>query len=97
MLWHISAALIYIMNASEEMLEAMGYNRHFAMTKMTLERHFGACELLLPTDTLQYNDYDKYESERFDKKAKAKRHAEVFPEDCKRAFELGVRMATGQI
>jgi hypothetical protein len=52
--------------------------------------------LLLSTDTLQYNDYDRYESERFDKEAKAKRHAEVFPEDCKRAFELGVRMAIGR-
>jgi hypothetical protein len=85
------------MNISEEMLEVMGYNRHFGMTKMMLERHFGACELLLSTDTLQYSDYDKYESELFDKEVKAKRHAEVFPKDCKRAFELGVRMATGQI
>ena len=93
---HISTALIYTMNASEEMLEVMGYKHHFALTKVTLERHFGACELLLSTDTLQFSDYDKYESERFDKEAKAKRHAEVFPEDCKRAFELGVRMAIGQ-
>jgi multimeric flavodoxin WrbA len=91
----IRTALIYTMNVGEEMLEVMGYNRHFALTKMILERHLGACELLVSTDTLQYSDYDKYESERFDKEAKAKRHAEVFPEDCKRAFELGVRMATG--
>jgi multimeric flavodoxin WrbA len=91
----IRTALIYTMNVSAEMLEVMGYNRHFGMTKMMLERHFGECELLLSTDTLQYSDYDKYESEKFDKAAKAKRHAEVFPEDCNRAFELGVRMATG--
>jgi multimeric flavodoxin WrbA len=91
----IRTALIYTMNVGDEMLEVMGYNRHFALTKMILERHLGACELLVSTDTLQYSDYDKYESERFDKEAKAKRHAEVFPEDCKRAFELGVRMATG--
>ena len=93
----ISTAVIYTMNVGEEMLEVMGFRRHFALTKMILERHFGACELLLSTDTLQFSDYDKYESERFDKEAKAKRHADVFPEDCKRAFELGVRMATGQI
>jgi multimeric flavodoxin WrbA len=91
----IRTALIYTMNVGEEMLEVMGYNRHFALTKMILERHLGACELLVSTDTLQYSDYDKYESERFDKEAKAKRQAEIFPEDCKRAFELGVRMATG--
>jgi Multimeric flavodoxin WrbA len=90
----ISTALIYTMNSSEEILEVMGYSRHFGMTKMMLERHFGTCELLLSTNTLQYRDYDKYESEIFDKEAKIKRHAEVFPEDCKRAFELGVHMAS---
>jgi hypothetical protein len=56
--------------------------------------NIGECELLLSTDTLQYSDYDKYESEMWDKEAKLKRHAEVFPEDCKRAFELGVSMAS---
>lgn len=93
----ISTALIYTMNVSEDMLAAMGYDRHFALTRMILERHFGACEMLLSTDTLQYGDYTKYESEKFDREAKAKRHAGVFPQDCKRAFELGVRMATGEI
>jgi len=89
----IKTALIYTMNVSENMIEAMGYNRHFELTRSTFERHFGACELLLSTDTLQFSNYDKYESERFDKEAKAKRNAEVFPLDCKRAFELGVRLA----
>jgi len=89
----IKTALIYTMNVSENMIEAMGYNRHFELTRTTFERHFGACELLLSTDTLQFSNYDKYESERFDKEAKAKRNAEVFPLDCKRAFELGVRLA----
>ena len=60
-----------------------------------LEMHFnGSCELLLSTDTLQYSDYDKYESEMFDKEAKARRHAEVFPRDCERAFEMGIRMGS---
>jgi multimeric flavodoxin WrbA len=90
---HIKTALIYTMNISENRIEAMGYNRHFELTRATFERHFGACELLLCTDTLQFSDYDNFESERFDKQAKAKRNAEVFPLDCKRAFELGVRLA----
>jgi hypothetical protein len=49
---------------------------------------------LLSTDTLQYNDYDKYEHEIFDKKEKTKRHKEVFPLDCERAYELGRRLAS---
>ena len=71
----------------------MGYNQFFDKTKLMLEMHLnGPCELLLSTDTLQYSDYDKYESEMFNKDEKIKRHEEVFPEDCKRAFDLGVRL-----
>jgi multimeric flavodoxin WrbA len=92
----INTAMIYTMNVPEEMLQPMGYDWLFNKTKMMLERHFGPCDVLLSTNTLQYSDYDKYESEIFDKEAKVKRHAEVFPEDCKRAFELGVRMASGK-
>ena len=90
----INTALIYTMNVSEELFKMLGYDLHFASTRMHLEMYFGACELMLSTDTLQYNNYEKYESEMFDTERKVKRHAEVFPEDCKRAFELGVRMAS---
>jgi multimeric flavodoxin WrbA len=93
----INTAMIYTMNISEEMLEQIGFDRMFGFTKTVLGMHFGACELLLSTDTLQYSDYDEYESAMFDKEAKGRRHAEVFPEDCKRAFELGVRMASGEV
>ena len=93
----IPTGLIYTMNANEESIKALGYERQFGLTRTFLERYFGACELLFSIDTLQYSDYDKFESERFDKEAKLRRHAEVFPEDCRRAFELGVRMASGQI
>jgi multimeric flavodoxin WrbA len=90
---HISTALIYTMNVGQELLGTLGYDRHFSITKTALERHFGTCELLLCTDTLQFDDYSRYESEMFDREAKIKRHAEVFPEDCRRAFDLGVRVA----
>ena len=93
----IHTAMIYTMNVPEKILTPMGLDRMFGSTKICLEMHFGPCELLLSTDTLQYSNYDKYESEIFDKEAKYKRHAEVFPEDCKRAFELGVRMGSGKI
>lgn len=93
----INTAMIYTMNAPDQILERIGYDRMFAMTQMTLAMHFGACELLLSSDTLQYSDYDKYEAEVFDKNAKLQRHTEVFPDDCARAFTLGVRMASGKV
>lgn len=92
----MNTAMIYTMNVTHEMLEAMHFDKHFDLTRQMLAMHFGACALLLSTDTLQYDDYDKYESEMFDKNAKTKRHAEVFPRDCERAFELGVSMASGE-
>ncbi|MBU3948503.1 MAG: flavodoxin family protein [Proteobacteria bacterium] len=93
----INTAMIYTMGVTEEMLKQTGFSQVFATTRMMLGMHFGACELLLSKDTLQYSDYGKFESEMFDKEAKYKRHAEVFPKDCKRAFELGVRMASGEV
>lgn len=93
----INTALIYTMNLNEEFLEALGLGQRFSMNQGLLAMHFGACELLLSTDTLQFSDYDKFDADMFDKEAKYRRHEEVFPEDCKRAFDLGVRMASGEI
>ena len=43
-------------------------------------------------DTLQFDDYAKYEAGIFDAGEKAKRHEEVFPADCERAFAMGARL-----
>ena len=91
----IKTGLFYTMNVNDKLVEEMGYNQLFDKTKSMLEMHFnGPCELLLSTDTLQYSDYGRYESEMFNKDEKLKRHAEVFPEDCKRAFDLGSRLVS---
>lgn len=37
--------------------------------------------------------YLKVLADRFDPEKKAKRRKEVFPEDCEKAFEIGVRLA----
>jgi hypothetical protein len=84
------------MNVNDEVLGKLGYHQHFSITRGALEKQFGTCEQLLSTNTLQYSDYDQYESEVFDRDAKIRRHTEVFPEDCRRAFELGVRMASSR-
>lgn len=88
----INTGLIYTMNVTVEDGAAYGYNYHFNMTRTMLSRHFGPCEMLVSGDTLQYGDYSKYESERFDDEAKVKRHDEIFPSECKEAFELGRKL-----
>ncbi len=92
----INTAIIYTMNVPEDKIQEMGFDQIFNMTKMFLQLHFGSCELLWSTDTLQYPDYDLYEAKMFDKEAKYQRHYQVFPQDCQRARELGARMVSNQ-
>lgn len=87
------AALIYTMNVSEHRMAELHQDRSVASTRGVMQRVFGTCELLLSTDTCQFDDYSKYVSTAWDPEAKAKRRAEVFPQDCARARELGVRLA----
>jgi multimeric flavodoxin WrbA len=89
----VMTGLIYTMNVSEENMAAYHQDVSVAASRGVMTRVFGNCEVLLSTDTLQFRDYSKYVSTLFDPVAKAKRHKEVFPEDCTRAYELGAKLA----
>ena len=89
----IPVAFIYTMGVPEEMAREMGYDRQFSRNEMFLQRVFGPTQSLMSYDTLQFDDYSKYVAPRFDPKAKAERRKTVFLEDCRRAFEMGVRLA----
>jgi len=89
----LRVGLVYTMNIPEKALPTYNYDKIFAATQRSLTRIFGNCELLLSTDTYQFSDYSKYLSTGFDAEAKKKRHEEIFPQDCRRAFELGTRLA----
>jgi len=83
---------IYTMGADEARVKDMAYESQFRLTAMLLERIFGPSDWFMVTDTLQFDDYTKYVSSGFDPEAKARRRREVFPEDCKKAFEMGTRL-----
>jgi multimeric flavodoxin WrbA len=88
----IRTGFIYTAGAKEEMVKEMGFNRNAQATEMAMARIFGSCESMFVTDTLQFDDYSKYVSTLFDAEEK-KRHREMqFPRDCKKAYELGVRL-----
>ena len=59
---------------------------------MMLKMVFGSVEGLVASDTLHFEDYSKYVTP-FDAEEKLRRHKEMFPMDCERAFEMGVRLA----
>ncbi len=85
--------LIYTMNVSEENMAAYSQDSSTTASRDIMTRVFGNCEMLLCTDTLQFSDYSKYLCTVFDPAAKARRHQEVFPQDCAKACELGAKLA----
>jgi multimeric flavodoxin WrbA len=89
----ISTAFIYTMGADEKGAKEMGFDVQIRLTELVLKWIFGASETLLVTDTLQFDDYAKYVSSAVDPAEKAQRHREVFPEDCRKAYALGMRIA----
>lgn len=66
----------------------------FNCNKNYLGKLNGTSEILLSMDTYQFSDYAKYEAPMFDEKHKAEVKAEQFPIDCKKSFDMGVRLAT---
>lgn len=93
----INTGFIYTMNATEEMVKTYGMDKPIEFNEFAMRIVFGASETLLSFDTYQFEDYSKVVATMFDAEAKAKRRAEVFPIDCQKAFDMGVRFATEAI
>lgn len=88
----IPVGFIYTMGADENRMKDLYIDKHIELNDMILGRIFGYSESLIVSDTYQFDDYSKYVSS-FDVEEKTKRHNEVFPLDCDKAYELGVRFA----
>ncbi|NVN91587.1 MAG: flavodoxin family protein [Desulfuromonadales bacterium] len=89
----IKSGFIYTMNVSEEQSKEFGYDQVFKTNERYLQLLLGSVESLCAFDTCQVDDYSKVVIESFDPAHKARRRSEVFPLECKRAFELGQRLA----
>jgi multimeric flavodoxin WrbA len=84
-----AVALVYTANVKEQDFATRGLDRPIAATRMFLQRLFGGSELFICSDTKQVDDYSKYEMDFFDTAAKDKRHADIFPQELRRAFDFG--------
>ncbi len=93
---NIPVGFIYTMGAKEENFDMFGLNKTIGLNENLAMRIFGYSESLCSTDTYQFDDYSKYVADRFDPDEKAKRRKEVFPHDCEKAFEMGVRFVKRQ-
>ncbi|MFA5266920.1 MAG: flavodoxin family protein [Methanoregula sp.] len=88
----IPTAFVYTMNVSEPLMKEI-YGTHISANEQVLTRMFGQSESLFSTETLQFEDYDKMVFNYVDPGERRQRRREIFPQDCRRAFDLGVRMA----
>ena len=91
----IKTAFIYTMNVPENQLDNTGYKNMFNKNRTIFERLLGESEILISTETFQFDDYDQYAASQFDIKDRKIRHETVFKEDCKKAFALGERLTIG--
>jgi len=89
----IPVGFIYTMNVTEEQASMIGFDKHFGLTDFVLRRVFGTSEIMICADTCQFDDYSAFVSDMFDPAAKARRREEIFPHDCREAFEMGERFA----
>jgi multimeric flavodoxin WrbA len=88
----IPTAFVYTMNVSEQLMKE-NYAPFIAANAGVLKMMYGSSESFFCNETLQFEDYDKVVFSYFDPEERRKRRREVFPEDCRRAYDLGVRMA----
>jgi multimeric flavodoxin WrbA len=85
---------VYTLGVDEATMKAMGYDWQIKVNQAMLGYMVGSAESLVVNDTLMFDDYSRYETAH-DAAAKQKRHREVFPQDCRKAYEMGVRLVQG--
>ena len=89
----IYSGIIYTMNAPEDIAGKMHYPELTAPNEFAMSTVLGYCETLCAYNTYQFRDYSRYDAGMFNEAVKAEHREKVFPEDLKKAYELGKRLA----
>ena len=84
----LKTAVIYTMNVDENSANEM-YTGLFQRVEGFMELAFSKPERICAYDTCQFQDYDKYVCEIFDKNHKLQQKEEQFPKDLEKAFSKG--------
>ena len=88
----IPVILIMTSNCAEEIYDAVGYTSLLGNYQQTLNGFVGPTKLLCCGNTLQVNDYSKYDWTMFDPEAKKAYHDETFEKYLKKAFDMGAEL-----
>ena len=89
----IHSGIIYTMNCPEDFAPKMHYPEILAPNASAMGMILGDCETLCAYNTYQFTDYSRYDAGMFCEPVKADHREKVFPEDLKKAYELGKRLA----
>ena len=89
----IPVLLIMTSNVSEDFYAQIGYDKMLEDYKNRFESMVGPTEIMICGDTLQVDDYEKYDWTMFDPNAKKLRRETVFPKEMEKAFSLGAEIA----
>ena len=88
----IPVLLIMTSNASEEAYPAIGYDAMLKRYENTLNNFVGPTHIMICGNTLQVNDYSRFNWTMFDPNAKKERRETVFPLEREKAFTLGAEL-----
>lgn len=92
----VRTAFVYTMNVSAEAMHEWGYPPRLNMMEGYMARIFGHTpQVLYANNTVQFSDYSKYKCEMYSGEAKARYREEHFPQDCRKAEELGAALVAG--
>lgn len=89
----VNVEMFVTMNATEEIFDKM-YKEDFENYANEFKFLNGDINLNPSLNTLQVNDYSKYNMSGFDEEYKKKSNKENFPKDLENAYELGVKLAS---
>lgn len=89
---NIPVLFIMTSNCPEEYYTPNGYGKMVEEYQNSLSSFIGPTKVVICGDTLQVNDYDRYNWTMFDQEAKKERHETIFPEERQKVFRLGAEM-----
>ncbi len=90
----VDAGIILTMNAPRTVYDAV-YRKKAAEVAQSLKVLNGSVEVYACCDTLQVDDYSRFNMAGFSEAHKRSVREKQFPEDLKNAFDMGVKLGTG--
>ena len=88
----IPVLFIMTSNAPQEIYDQLGYTDRIKGYAGTMGHFIGPVKTMVCGNTLQVNDYDRYNWTNFDPEAKKERRETVFPSEKQQAYNYGTDM-----